>query len=255
MRGILMIEPLYNQVIKGNKSQTRRSSGLEAVNQLVELKVDEDNHGHYKEVIVNSSDEWDLVAAGMHAMPHNQISSVLFIRKNIKRGEVTDADSVILKPRYKIGEVLYMKEPIAKALHNHLTPNGYMYKYGVPENYVANYFGRQVGFNDSVKWSNKLFMPAAAARAFIKITGIRCERLLDISDQDCIAEGIESEGEWTGLPMWKNYCKTDKSVIKNYWADATNSFLSLYKFANKVKSIDNIWIFAYEFEYLTNYQR
>ena len=49
-------------------------------------------------------------------------------------------------------------------------------------------------------------MPESAARHFIKITGVRAERLQDISEEDCLKEGIE-EVIWNGkiLKSSKHY--------------------------------------------------
>jgi hypothetical protein len=90
-------------------------------------------------------------------------------------------------------------------------------------------------------------MPANRARAFIKITGIRCERLLDISDEDCFAEGIE---------------KVEHGYYKDYvfgkWFDKPkDSFITLYQKANKHTRhtpLINLWVFAYTFVYLKDYK-
>lgn len=39
-------------------------------------------------------------------------------------------------------------------------------------------------------WSNKLFVSAGLMKHFIRITNVRVERLNDISDGDCISEGV-----------------------------------------------------------------
>lgn len=245
MRGLLCIEPLYHQIVAGNKTQTRRSSGLELVNGRNATKK--------QPAIITNPDDWTKTTTviSLKQIARDYVSGqhsywVEFVDK--KYGKLT-----ICKSRYKIGEVLYLKEPVAKSLHHYLTPNGYMYKYGMPANYVANYFGRQVGFNESVKWQNKLFMPASAARAFIRITDIRCERLLDISDHDCIAEGIEIVTATNN--GYKNYlAKPKDGVLEQFTTMPSLSFLSLYKFANKVKDVPNLWVFVYNFEYLPNYK-
>jgi hypothetical protein len=42
-----------------------------------------------------------------------------------------------------------------------------------------------------LKWSSSMFMPKCAARIFLEVESISFERLLDISKQDAIDEGIE----------------------------------------------------------------
>ena len=48
---------------------------------------------------------------------------------------------------------------------------------------AVNYRGKKV-------WTNKLFVKPELMLHFIRITNVRIERLQDISDKDCLAEGI-----------------------------------------------------------------
>lgn len=96
-----------------------------------------------------------------------------------------------LNPKYKLGEILYLKEPFVcyeetcQELKTNASGLKIAYKYG------NNISIEDITGDDSAKWNNKLFMPESAARHFIQITGIRAERLQDISDEDCFREGIE----------------------------------------------------------------
>lgn len=48
----------------------------------------------------------------------------------------------------------------------------------------------------SAGWNNKMFVSAAACKKHIEITGIKVERLQDISDEECLKEGIyEDSGD------------------------------------------------------------
>jgi hypothetical protein len=215
MRGILMIEPLYHQTKKGLKTQTRRSGGLEEVNGREAVK---NKKGEIiKPAIITNPDDWDLIR-------YNDTHA-----KFGRKGNFSDERHC--KPRYKVGEILYIKEPT-------LTMGGEpLYKYDLEESDDSR---------NVIRWSNKLFMGQDKARAFIKIKAIKCERLLDIKGIDCIAEGIET----TGL-ISKSYGK------QNAWfttdSHLKDSFISLYKFANNVKEVPNLWVWAYSYEYLIDY--
>ena len=80
------------------------------------------------------------------------------------------------KPRFKIGEVVYLKEPYCD--------------FGNGE--IAYKFSTEHAVRDMMGWANKLYMPARAARYFIEITGVRSESLQRISFDDCKKEGVKA---------------------------------------------------------------
>ena len=83
--------------------------------------------------------------------------------------------SKFLDPRYKVGESVYIKEPF----HN-------------PDDFLIYYkYGTSVEWNSKIKWKNPRMMAARQARFFIEITDVRCERVADISDEDCLMEGVK----------------------------------------------------------------
>lgn len=101
---------------------------------------------------------------------------------------------VTLKPRCNVGEILYLKEPYfileSKQIEYRYEPTFFLEGCVMPK----------------WQWKNKLFMPASAARHFIKITAVRAERLQDISNEDCIKEGIEEELNIHNGKQWFTYC-------------------------------------------------
>ena len=124
-------------------------------------------------------------------------SSTGFFNVESKDGVITsiwkcDADGsngdnlIPVMPKYKVGEKVYLKEPYY--IH---TDGDLHYKFDGKED-VERFLFDETKF-ENIKWLNKLFMPAWAARYFIEITAVRAERLQDISEEDCLKEGIEKE--------------------------------------------------------------
>ena len=50
--------------------------------------------------------------------------------------------------------------------------------------------------SQSKGWGNKMFVRAEACKHHIRITDVRVERLQDISDEDCLKEGIKKEWDF-----------------------------------------------------------
>lgn len=161
MKGICFIEPLHNKTVKKIKVQTRR--------------------------IIPEQFKWSDFR--LLAVSSGEITAICPYEDGITY------ENERKYPRYKIGDILYLKEPYiddsdmfftAFPIHEILTYNGgtILYQYGNDTSILDSVYG------DRVKWKNKLFMPAYAARHYIEIIAVRGERLQDISNQDCIKEGI-----------------------------------------------------------------
>jgi hypothetical protein len=99
----------------------------------------------------------------------------------ILKGEKTETRRVIKdeKPRYNPGEVVYLKEPYLKK-----DTGEYLYKFD-----PLSWWGTDW------KWKNKMFMPARAARYFIKITSVEMERLQEITITGIRGEGLRCPEE------------------------------------------------------------
>ncbi len=108
-----------------------------------------------------------------------------------------------------------------------------------------------------------IHMPKEAARIWLQVTDIRVERLQDISEQDAIAEGIESYHMIGDLIAYKNYSETARKDFLNkssYGFDSGKethsapvaSFCSLWVDINGRESwISNPWGWVISFKILS----
>jgi hypothetical protein len=64
-------------------------------------------------------------------------------------------------------------------------------------------------------WKPSIHMPRVAARLFLKIEGIRAERLDEITQEDAISEGIEAYVDRQNIPgFYKDYSKDAFAFIR-----------------------------------------
>ena len=154
-RPILFSAPMVRAILDGSKTQTRRIWKMP------------------------SWAEWDLQEGGE--------KSGNLIPKDPESGAWYSVDEVAC-PYGKIGDQLWVKETF------------YMSEAGDPI-YRACRDSGLASLVDSVRqrygerWKPSIHMPRWASRIQLEITGIRVERLQDISEEDAMAEGVARE--WT----------------------------------------------------------
>lgn len=105
--------------------------------------------------------------------------------------------------------------------------------------------GNKTTINSLAGWTNKMFVKADLMPHHIEITGIKVERLQDVSDEDCLKEGIEEhlKGGQYGFPSNIGY-------IGQYpFSNAREAFAALIdKVSGKGTWDSNPFVWAYEFE-------
>lgn len=136
-------------------------------------------------------------------------------------------------PKYKVGEVVaiaqsYLDLSLAEV-----------------SQWKSN--GNKTTINSLAGWTNKLFVKSRLMPHHIRITNIKIERLQDISDEDCLKEGIVQKFDTDGTPRYRVPCE------KHTWAYATDSARDAYHFlidkvSGKGTWESNPYVFVYEFE-------
>ena len=164
----------------------------------------------------------------------------VWFRFSVSSGDATAYEDV--KPRHQIGDRLYVKEALKRS--NDEPPYWATYKTdskAVLDGYDEK---RQWESDDANEWKNKViparYMPRSAARTFIEITDVRCERIQEIIYLDVVAEGCSfdetDEGE---IFRNQNHAYSfHREKFKDLWND-TNG---------KDAWERNDWVFAYTFK-------
>jgi hypothetical protein len=133
------------------------------------------------------------------------------------------------KCRYKVGEIV----AVAQSYYHALSPRCDIPVYGAD---------RTPG------WRNKLFVRAVLMPHQIRITGIKCEQLQSISDDDCFREGIiESWYESTDTTTY-GFADEKKATAVEF-DTPREAFASLIdRVSGKGTWASNPWVVVYEFE-------
>lgn len=99
-------------------------------------------------------------------------------------------------------------------------------------------------YGDMVGWSNKMFVKAGLMPHRIRITNIRVERLQDISDEDCLKEGI-CKMYHSGCGFW---CYTTKASEMLFHTPQEAYATLIDKISGKGTWEKNPYVFVYDFE-------
>ena len=94
-------------------------------------------------------------------------------------------------------------------------------------------------------WGNKMFVKADLMPHHIKITGIKVERLQDISDEDCLKEGIIHVSTFLGQKIYHTP-HVNGSYLSTNVAQEAFAYL-IDKVSGKGVWESNPFVFAYEF--------
>lgn len=138
------------------------------------------------------------------------------------------------------GDILWVRETWAEM------PYGYDYRADGEKPY---------GWDAEDRWKPSIHMPKEAARIFLRVKDVRVKRLLDMSEADCMAEGIR---EFTKDGKLFKYATQSGDMPSVPWQDMPenpkHAFWDLWNSTIKPADRDrygwlaNPWVWVVEFE-------
>ena len=162
MKGILMKPDVW-----AGKQRVLKELGLAVTRRVIKL------------------DRWDK---GVTCIPHNGDSAAFLGEPYLKvcYDPITDNAGTRITARYQVGETVYIKEACCIECYKGDGIEDACYK-------TDDDTGGDTNIScQFLKWRSPLFMPAWAARYFIKTTDVRAERLrLPLSPEELKREGGE----------------------------------------------------------------
>lgn len=166
--------------------------------------------------------------------PVNMVMGRVLPDKDGKIYAVANGENIIVKLRYKVGEVVAVAQSYEQIGAN-------------PQHYISrpDIDGYQI-ISMCPGWRNKMFVRAELMPHQIRITGIRCERLQDISDEDCIKEGVRVGSQALEYPYY--FIDTKQFLICDYKSPRQAFAALIDKVSGRGTWGRNPWVAAYEFE-------
>lgn len=139
---------------------------------------------------------------------------------------INDGNEIVAKSTYKIGEVVAVAQRYSD----------------IP--FTDEIF---IGAGFCKGWLNKMFVKSSLMPHQIKITNIRCERLQDISTDDCMREGILC----CHMPWFHDvfsYDATNDSKRKKWWYDTPIEAYKMLSCKLHLHWDSNPLVFVYDFK-------
>lgn len=183
--------------------------------------------------------------------------AVLEGRKTMTRRIVPDGtplgnwDETVKMSHYKVGEVVAVAQSYGTILDELEDPRNF----SCMEHWESK-SGDRAKYAELAMYSpggnNKMFVCADEMPHQIRITNVRLERLQDISDEDCLLEGIYNWKDAPDCPPDQKNCPIELYAHDGSWdgfQSPRDAFAALIdKISGKGNWEINPWVFVYEFE-------
>lgn len=198
-----------------------------------------DRYGLTEAVLTGRKTQTRRVAYDFRKHASNKVGKCVLLANNnltYKDGDVQVLDE-LRSPQYRVGEVVAVAQSYKDCGYGECAPI-----VSLDENGIAT-FGSDAGSY------NKMFVKADLMPHHIRITNVRVERLQDISDEDCIKEGV---CKWTKDKELYKYDLADGFEMFE-WRDKPRTPREAYaalidKISSKGTWESNPYVFVYDFE-------
>lgn len=212
MKSICFIEELQREVVARHKTETRRLTNPQP-------------------------DDYLLNPRGDFILPDGSRADLL-------------AHHHLVRPRYKVGEIIYIKEPY----YIDFCPDLVYYKYDDEDKIALQKLGYGDHLDNPGFWRNKQSMPARLARYFLRITARHGERLQDITEKAAKREGVRPftsiEGHYVHYYPELHFTKEELVDGYPHCSDARTSFRTLMEMLEGPeiwKKNPFVWVYSFEF--------
>ncbi len=212
-RPIIFSGPMVRAILDGRKTQTRRVVKPQPPTVEAVRTLSGDNFSLFTDGHANSSADFRVAGP------------VWAVRELCGQQEWRC-------PYGKPGDRLWVRETWMRSTPDHIIPGFGMRKAIYKTDDDADVWG------DAYKWRPSIHMPRWASRIMLEVTGVRVERLQDVSEEDSIAEG--SQTPVCQLPeSCRQGCLTERTQFSRIW-DSING--------KKYPWGSNPWVWVIEFK-------
>ena len=119
---------------------------------------------------------------------------------------------------YKVNDILYVRETVWQKIGHYLDVDGETKgSYYNEFLYVATDKEPETGWNYSWVKRPSIHMPKEAARLFLRVTGVRVERLQDMTKEDMLKEGLVDECKNCKAPFGCDLCMYQDGVEDEFF--------------------------------------
>lgn len=194
-----------------------------------------DRYGLTEAVLDGSKTQTRRIMKGKPLFPSDEIESTGVLGDEVQIIANGGESLITMKLPSRVGEVV----AVAQSYRN----CGGVNEDGVP---MWNIISQRVG-STNAGWDNKMFVRADLMPHQIRITDVRVERLQDISDVECLKEGIQKM--LTGCEYYQySFYDNDKGLWNNYKTPREAFARLINKVSRKDVWSENPYVFVYDFE-------